>query len=71
LLANPRATIEVGNERLEVTAEPAGPAERARLWAMVIERTPTFKEYEKKTRRTIPLVILRPSPPGAGRARNV
>ena len=71
LLANPRATIEVGNERLEVTAEPAGPAERERLWAMVIERTPAFKEYEKKTRRTIPLVILTPSLPGAGRARNV
>lgn len=71
LLANPRATIEVGNERLEVAAEPAGLAERERLWAMVIERNPAFKEYEKKTRRTIPLVILRPSLPGAGRARNV
>ena len=31
LLANPWATIEVGNERLGVTAEPAGPAERERL----------------------------------------
>ena len=71
LLANPRATIEVGKERLEVTAEPAGPAERERLWAMVIERNPAFKEYEKKTRRTIPLVILMPSLPGADRARNL
>ena len=71
LLANPRATIEVDNERLEVTAEPAGSAERERLWAMVIERNPAFKEYEKKTRRTIPLVILMPSLPGTGRARNV
>lgn len=71
LLANPRATIEVGHERLEVTAEPADPAERERLWAIVIERTPAFKEYEKKTRRTIPLVILTPSLPGASRARNV
>ena len=71
LLANPRATIEVGNERLEVTAEMAGPAERERLWAKVIERNPAFKEYEKKTRRTIPLVILTPSLPSANRARNV
>jgi len=68
LLANPRATIEVGNERLEVTAEPAGPPERERLWAMVIERTPAFKEYEKKTRRTILLVILTPSLPGSNGA---
>jgi len=71
LLANPRATIEVGNEQLEVTAKPAAPAERERLWAMVIERAPTFKEYEKKTRRTIPLVILTPSLPGVGTARDV
>jgi len=71
LLANPRATIEVGNERLEVTAESAGPTERERLWAIVIERTPAFKEYEKKTRRTIPLVILTPSLPGASTVRNV
>ena len=71
LLANPRATIEVGSEQLEVTVEPAGPAERERLWAMVIERNPAFKEYEKKTRRTIPLVILTASLPGVGTARNV
>src|SRR6185436_14628062 len=71
LLANPRATIEVGNDRIEVTAELAGPAERERLWAMVIERNPAFQEYEKKTRRTIPLVILKPSLPGVGAARNV
>jgi len=71
LLANPRATIEVGNERLEVMVEPVGSAERKRLWAMVIERNPAFQEYEKKTRRTIPLVILTPSLPDASSARNV
>ena len=70
LLANPWATIEVGNEQLEVTAEPVGPAERERLWTMDIERNPAFREYEKKTHRTIPLVILMPSLPGAGRAKN-
>ncbi len=71
LLANPQATIEVGSEQLQVTVEPAGPAERERLWAMVIERNPAFQEYEEKTRRTIPLVILTPSLPGVGTAREV
>ena len=71
LLANPRATIEVGIEQLAVTAELAGSAERERLWAMVVERNPAFKEYEKKTRRTIPLVILTPSLPDAGGTRNM
>ena len=71
LLANPQATIEVGNERIEVTVEQAGPVEREHLWEMVIERNPAFQEYEKKTRRTIPLVILKPSLPGVGTARNL
>jgi len=71
LLANPRATIEVGSERLAVTVEPASPVERERLWAMVIERNPAFQEYEKKTRRTIPLVILTASLSDSDRARSV
>jgi deazaflavin-dependent oxidoreductase (nitroreductase family) len=58
LLANPTATIEVGVDELEVTAEPAGPEERRRLWAMITGRNPAFEEYQKKTPRTIPVVIL-------------
>jgi deazaflavin-dependent oxidoreductase (nitroreductase family) len=58
LLANPTATIEVGVDKLEVTAEPAGLEERRRLWAMITGRNPAFEEYKKKTPRTIPVVIL-------------
>jgi deazaflavin-dependent oxidoreductase (nitroreductase family) len=61
LLGNPRATVEVGTEQFKVTAKPADTAERQPLWAMVKERNPSFREYEKKTSRTIPLVILTPS----------
>jgi deazaflavin-dependent oxidoreductase (nitroreductase family) len=61
LLAHPKATIEVGVEGLDVTAEPAGPEERERLWAMITGRNPAFKAYENKTPRTIPVVILTPS----------
>jgi deazaflavin-dependent oxidoreductase (nitroreductase family) len=60
LLANPRASIEVGTEQLDVMAEPASPEERARLWATITERNPAFKGYEERTRRTIPVVILTP-----------
>ena len=62
LLANPQVTIEVGTEKFKVTAKPAGPTERKRLWAMITERNPAFKEYAKKTSRTIPVVVLKPSP---------
>ena len=68
LLANPQAMIEVGVEQLAVTAEPASPVERERLWATVTERNPAFKEYEQKTRRTIPLVLLTPSLSGSNGA---
>ncbi len=71
LLVNPQATIEVGIEQLAVTAQPASPVERERLWAMVIERNPAFKDYEKKTGRTIPLVILTPWLPGSTGAGSV
>jgi deazaflavin-dependent oxidoreductase (nitroreductase family) len=65
LIANPEASIEVGVDHqgvkeLRVTARPAGPEERERLWAMITERNPAFKEYESKTARTIPVVILTP-----------
>lgn len=61
LLANPRATIEVGAEELDVTAEPARGDERERLWAIITERNPAFGEYEQKTPRTLPVLILTPS----------
>jgi deazaflavin-dependent oxidoreductase (nitroreductase family) len=61
LLANPRVTIELGTKQLKVTARKADPAERDRLWPVVKQKNPGFKEYEKKTSRTIPLVILTPT----------
>ncbi len=61
LLANPKASIEVGVEELDVIADPASADEREGLWNMITERNPAFKEYEAKTTRTIPLVILTPA----------
>ena len=60
LLANPRASIENGKEELPVTAVPAGPGERSRLWAMITKMNPAFADYQRKTTRTIPVVILTP-----------
>lgn len=59
LLAHPRATIEVGTDTFDVDAEVASPEERDRLYAIQAERYPGFKEYEEKTTRVIPVVLLR------------
>lgn len=59
LLANPIALIELGTEQFRVRAtalieEP----ERSRLYAKMVEHRPDFAEYEHKTRRKIPAIIL-------------
>ncbi len=59
LLANPDAEVEVGSEKFRVhaTPRPSGP-ERDRLFAQQATIMPGFWEYEKKTTRVIPAVIL-------------
>ncbi len=58
LRANPGATIEVGTDTVEVTARVAEGDERERLWSEQKRAMPGFAEYEEKTTRTIPVVIL-------------
>ena len=58
LRADPRATIDVGGRTLAVSAETAGPEERARLWRRVTAMYPTYDAYQAKTSREIPIVIL-------------
>lgn len=58
LLANPRATIEVGGETVPVLAHPAEGEERRRLYDQHAALHPSFKEYELKTSREIPAIVL-------------
>jgi F420H(2)-dependent quinone reductase len=44
--------------------ETAGPEERARLWAQVPKMYSLCDEYQTKTSREIPVVILTPSATG-------
>jgi deazaflavin-dependent oxidoreductase (nitroreductase family) len=56
--ANPSVTVEVGPERFEAKATVAKGAERRRLYDLQATHMPAFKEYEKKTSREIPVVVL-------------
>ena len=58
LRANPKVTVEVGPERFEATASVAKGAERRRLYDLQSSHMPAFKEYEKRTTREIPVVVL-------------
>jgi deazaflavin-dependent oxidoreductase (nitroreductase family) len=57
--ANPDVKVELGTESFDATARVSDPQERERLWAMIVERNPAFAEYETKTSRTIPVLVLR------------
>jgi deazaflavin-dependent oxidoreductase (nitroreductase family) len=58
LKANPEARIEVGTETLEVTARVLSAEERAPIWEEQKARYPGFADYEGKTDRVIPVVML-------------
>ena len=60
LKTNPNATIEVGTDTIEVRASEAGGEERERLYRRQAERIPQFAEYERRTQRTIPVIVLTP-----------
>ena len=62
LVANPDATVQVGRERRPVRARVATPEERARLWPRVLELYGGYRDYQERTERKIPLVILERRP---------
>jgi deazaflavin-dependent oxidoreductase (nitroreductase family) len=60
LVAHPDATVEIGTATLAVRARVASGDERTRVWETQKERYPGFADYETKTDREIPVVILEP-----------
>jgi deazaflavin-dependent oxidoreductase (nitroreductase family) len=60
LMANPDVTVEVGDREVRVRAEEVGGEEKTRLWQKMVEMYPTYDDYQTKTQREIPLLVLRP-----------
>lgn len=60
LLAAPRVSVEVGTETRDVVARAAEGEERDRLWSAQKQEWPGFADYETKTTRQIPVVVLEP-----------
>jgi deazaflavin-dependent oxidoreductase (nitroreductase family) len=58
LKAHPNVTVEVGTEKFEAKAHEAQEPERSRLYAAHADVMPGFAEYEKKTKRKIPVFVL-------------
>lgn len=58
LRANPEVSVEVGTETLPMRARVAEGAERDELWERQKQLAPGFADYERKTTRQIPVVVL-------------
>jgi len=65
LRSNPNAVIELGRRSLPVVAEEPSSTETERLWPRLDQMYGGYASYRQRTRREIPLVILRPAPPAA------
>ena len=65
LLAHPDATVEIGGdggiETLRVRAREVQGEERDRIYAERVAIAPAFADYERKTSRKIPVIILEPA----------
>lgn len=60
LVANPEVEIQVEDQRFVARARDAEGDERERLWAEMARIWPQYDDYQRKTERQIPVVVLEP-----------
>jgi deazaflavin-dependent oxidoreductase (nitroreductase family) len=59
LRADPRVSVQLAERNYKMIAQIAEGDERARLWSRVVEEYPAYAEYQRKTERQIPVIVLR------------
>jgi F420H(2)-dependent quinone reductase len=62
LKANPDTEVQIGSERRRVHAREARPEERPRLWGKAVDVYSPYDDYQARTEREIPLLVLEPRP---------
>ncbi len=60
LEANPEVHVQVKGEKFTARAYTAAGDERAALWHMMVEVYGPYAQYQTKTDRQIPVVVLKP-----------
>lgn len=65
LVENPVAWLQVGADYFAVTARTATADEKPPLWDHMVSLYPDYADYQRKTKRDIPVVILEPTPSDA------
>ena len=58
LSADPKVDVQVGADRFQAVARIATGPERARLWAKMVGVYPAYTDYQSRTEREIPVIVL-------------
>jgi len=58
LSAEPEVAVQVRGDRFRARARTAAPDEKPELWTLMTDRWPAYDEYQRKTTRDIPVVVL-------------
>jgi F420H(2)-dependent quinone reductase len=61
LKANPKVSVQIKKEILDLTARDATDEERAKYWPRLVKMYPTYEDYQSWTDRTIPIVVCEPA----------
>lgn len=57
---NPQVEVEVGGQKKAMVARRASPQEKAALWPKLVAMYPSYDDYQARTDRDIPVVIVSP-----------
>ena len=63
LEADPHVEVQIKGDRFRATARVANPEEKPAMWAKMVEVWPGYDEYQHKTSREIPVVVLQRTGP--------
>jgi deazaflavin-dependent oxidoreductase (nitroreductase family) len=55
---NPEVEVQVGAEKFRARASTASAAKKPRLWEIMAAIWPQYNDYQKRTQRDIPVVVL-------------
>jgi len=58
LVENPTVTVQVGADRFTAHARTATAEEKPRVWSTMTAIWPAYDDYQAKTEREIPVVVL-------------
>ncbi len=61
MVATPDVTVERDGGSCRMVAREAGGSERETIWSEVVENEPSYADFQKRTDRLIPVMVLEPA----------